>query len=345
MPNLFARQTALTNVGGRIDYISNPKRQEHILAYCDGAADALGGAYWRILAQECKDASKHTTAGRKTVQGRELIIQLSNALLDRMTPDEIAGTLAASFEQKYNRPCAVALHWNKKKTNLHAHLIYAERQLLEEPTVKIAPRALFFDEDGKRCYKKKEVLDDNGELRHGCKIIAKGEEYERRCFGAVDPSFSRHGWLKSAKTNWLLPLRNGELRGDVEITEYSKASGKLPQQHMGKVQHVSSPEAADAAKRIEKYNDEVKEYNRLVDLQQVPAAVAADIQGKVESAKEKNDVLHPLIQRLKEIIQVALIRQKEKMMRKQGLDAQISRAKNRVEDRGHIQPKKEEHDL
>ena len=302
MPNLFARQTALTNVGGRIDYISNPERQENLLAVYDGAADRADGAYWRLLAQECKEASKHAAPDRKCVQGRELIIQLSNALLDRMTPAQIAKILAFSFEQKYGRPCVVAVHFNADRTNLHAHLIYSERDLLPEPVVKVAPRALFFDETGKRCYKKKEIQDEAGDLRPGCRIVAKGEIYERRFFSAVDPSFSQKGWLKDCKANWLLPLRNGDLKGDVTITMYNKDSGKLAQQHVGPVKHVDDPAAKEKAAQISEYNKAVKEFNGLVDAKSVSWPDLAAMQQSVQAAPKKNNVIQVVIVRFKELV-------------------------------------------
>ena len=304
MPNLFARQTALTNVGGRIDYISNPERQENLLAVYDGAADREDGAYWRLLAQECKEASKHAAPDRKCVQGRELIIQLSNALLDRMTPAQIAKILAFSFEQKYGRPCVVAVHFNATKTNLHAHLVYSERDLLPEPVVKVASRALFFDEAGKRCYKKKEILDEAGDLRPGCRIVAKGEIYERRFFSAVDPSFSQKGWLKDCKANWLLPLRNGDLKGDVTITMYNKDSGKLAQQHVGPVKHVDDPAAKEKAAQISEYNQAVKEFNGLVDAKSVSWPDLAAMQQSVQAAPKKNNVIQVVIVRFKELVKL-----------------------------------------
>lgn len=292
MPNLYARQTALTNVGGRIDYISNPKRQEHLLAVFDGAADHVDGAYWRRLAQECKAASKHATPGHSGVQGRELVIQLSNSLLQRLSAEEIAEKLARSFEERYGRPCMVAVHFNKDMTNLHAHLIYSERDLLKEPVEKVAPRALFFDEAGKRHYKKGEILDEAGELRPGCRIVAKGEIYERRYFGAVDQTFSHKAWLRTAKSEWLLPLRNGELRGDVEITEYDPSSGKLAQQHVGN--KVYNEKRGTTRAQIEEYNRQVKAYNSKIDSGLVPDDVAQDLLLRMRLQEEKNKMLRRL---------------------------------------------------
>lgn len=348
MPNLYARQTALTNVGGRIDYISNPERQENLLAVFDGAADLVAGTYWKQLAQECEAASKHATPGHKSVQGRELVIQLSNALLQKMSPEQIAEKLSRSFEEKYHRPCIVAVHFNKTKTNLHAHLIYAERDLLKEPEEKIAPRALFFDEEGKRHYKKAEILDENGDLRPGCRIVAKGEIYERRCFSAVDQKFSSREWLRMAKKEWLLPLRNGELKGDIEITEYDPNSGKLPQQHVGKVKDVNSPSALETVARIREYNQDVKEFNRMVDEGQIFQKVAVDIAQKSRRLPQKNYALRRFLQEMREMqrkIQAARQLKKqeearrakeeyEKLMAKNGkkgsLDNKINAANSRM---------------
>lgn len=343
MPKLYARQTALTSVGGRIDYISNPKRQENLLAVHDNA-DA---AYWQRLAQECKLASKHIDPkqNKKSVQGRELTIQLSNSLLQRLSPEEIARTLAESFEQKYNRPCVVAVHFNKKKTNLHAHLIYAERELLKEPKEKIAPRALFFDEKGNRQYKKTSILDEDGKLRPGCKIVKKGEVYERRLFGAVDQSFSSKSWLKEAKSEWLLPLRNGVLRGDVEITEYNPASGELPQQHIGKNVEYGAPETAAT---IEAYNEKVKKFNQMVREGIISKENALFVQKKEKHTKrDKGKALSRLIKQLMEAYHKffnSRIQEKpeQEPKKKLSLEKQIFDAAQRSNLSGTADPEKEQ---
>lgn len=296
MPKLFVRQTALSNIGGRIDYISNPDRQENLLAVHDGADDA----FWRQLAQECKLASKHSVPGTKCVQGRELIIQLSNSLLQRLEPGDVAKLLSERFEERYNRPCIVALHLNEKRNNLHAHLIYSERERLSEPKEKIAPRALFFDEHGKRQYKKSTVLDENGKLRPRCKIVEKGEVYERRLFGPVDPQFSSKSWLKELKSEWLLPLRNGELRGDVEITEYDPSTGELPQQHIGTRVFKAAPEIAA---KIEDYNEDIKTYNQLVENGVISHPAALMVQKKERRTKKgKGITLKKMLQSLLEFL-------------------------------------------
>ena len=74
------------------------------------------------------------------------------------------------------------MHHNKRKTNFHIHLIFAERTKLEKPVVKVASRNMFYDENGKRVRTKKEIFDESGNIRNGCKIIRKDEVYEKKSF-------------------------------------------------------------------------------------------------------------------------------------------------------------------
>ena len=299
MPNLYARAAALTDVAGRVDYISSPHRQEKLLASYDGAAELLDGRFWKQLARESRDAfeqfSKKTYIDKKgnekktkCVEGREIMITLSNALLERLSPDEICKIVVDEFKEKLGLTVAVGLHLKHDRTgedNLHVHVVFPECELLKEPIVKIADRALFYDADGKRRYKKSEILDENKQLLPGCKIIKKGEVYEQKYFGSVNPQYSYQTWLKDVKTNVILPLRNGKLKGDVEITEYSAETGKLPQQHIPK----GTPESK--AIRIVKCNEMVVKFNRYVDSGVIPLEKALYYQKKIMGAKDRNAVL------------------------------------------------------
>lgn len=281
MPNIYVRATALPNVKGRVDYITSPNRQEKLLASFDSTTELLDGKFWHTLSKESQAAFEmhgqktrtvRTKDGRmiekelECTEGRELMIMLSNHLLKRMTPDQIVETLAKEFKTELGIDnVAIGLHLKHDKNgpdNLHAHVVFPERELLLEPTGKIAERNLFFDANGKRCYKKSEILDADKQLLPGCKIIKKGELYEQRHFGNVDTKYSSKSWLRSVKTDFVLPLRNGKLRGDVRVTEYNKRSGKLPQQHVGNAVSKAAPAKAE---RIRQHNEDVRQYNKAVD--------------------------------------------------------------------------------
>jgi hypothetical protein len=81
------------------------------------------------------------------------------------------------FKKRYGVECFAAPHHNKRKTNLHIHMIFAERKRLEQPTEKTATRNMFYDEQGRHVRTKKEILDGDGNICKGCKIIKKGEVY------------------------------------------------------------------------------------------------------------------------------------------------------------------------
>lgn len=309
MPNLYARATALPNVAGRIDYISNPKRQERLLATYDAAADLLDGQFWKQLAKESQTAfeqfSGKTRNGKelKCCEGREIVIALSNSLLDRLPPDEIARVIADEFREKLGLTVVVGLHLKHdadSPDNLHAHVVFPERELLEEPVIKTAERNLFFDANGKRRYKKSEILDENKQLLPGCRIVKKGEIYEQHFFGSVDARYSDAAWLAEVKTGVILPLRNGKLKGDVEITEYDPSTGKLPLQHVGKMLHVKKADRMEIRSRIEAYNEAVRQYNRLVDEGKVSKKHAKIVQDRMRW-DNRTDVLPVMIRQLNEI--------------------------------------------
>ena len=303
MPNLYARASALPDVVGRVKYISNPDKQEFLLAAYDGAADLLGGQFWQQLAKESQAAFEQfgyeERAGRekklKCCEGRELVIQLSNALLERMTPEEIAKTIADEFRSSLGLTVAVGLHRKskgEKHDNLHAHVVFPERTLLDEPVIKVAERSLFFGADGKRRYKKSDILDANKQLLPGCRIVQKGEVYEQRYFGSVDQKYSSKSWLKDTKTNVILRLRNGALKGDVEITEYDRRTGKLPLQHIGK-----ETQARDAV-QILRANEMVRKFNAMVDNGQISHTLALKYQTQILGAASRNAALFHALREL-----------------------------------------------
>jgi len=102
------------------------------------------------------------------------------------------------FYMPKNKPEIVNVP-NKRKTNYHIHLIFSERELLPEPIEKIATRNMFYNEHGKHVRTKKEILDDSGNIRKGCKIVKKGEAYERTLFTAKNKLIKQENFLDEAK--------------------------------------------------------------------------------------------------------------------------------------------------
>ena len=82
------------------------------------------------------------------------------------------------------------------------------RELLPEPIEKIATRNMFYNEQKKHVRTKKEILDDRGNVRKGCKIIKKGEVYERTLFTAKNKLFKQEHYLDEAKHFYTHLIKN-----------------------------------------------------------------------------------------------------------------------------------------
>ena len=78
-------------------------------------------------------------------------------------------------------------------------MIFSERKRLEQPVEKIAKRNMFYDEHGHHVRTKKEILDGDGNIRKGCKIIKKGEVYERKIFTVKNERFKQESFLDKIK--------------------------------------------------------------------------------------------------------------------------------------------------
>ena len=185
----------LYNVRGRITYISSHAKQENLYA----VYETTDRHYWTDLAKfNQREFLKSGTEG-KCIEARELIIALPESFPDLYDPDRLLQMFTNRFKEKYGVECVSALHHNKRKTNYHIHLIFSERELLPEPIEKIATRNMFYNEQKKHVRTKKEILDDNGNVRKGCKIIKKGEVYERTLFTAKNKLFKQEHYLDEAK--------------------------------------------------------------------------------------------------------------------------------------------------
>ena len=190
----FVQQTKLSDVNGRIDYISNPERQEHLYAFCSSVEPII----WEILARQNQMEFKKSGANGKCIEARELVIALPESL-QNYDPEQLLREFMIAFQKEYPVPCAAAVHHNKSMTNYHIHLIFSEREILEEVKVKTATRAMFYNEEKKHVRTKKEILDENGNVRPGCVIIPKGEPYSITGFDVKNKDFKSKAFIRNVK--------------------------------------------------------------------------------------------------------------------------------------------------
>jgi hypothetical protein len=134
----FARVSKISNVGGRADYITNPKRQENIVATSEKID-------WKPYQDFERNNQKTFTANN---EGREVILAIPNEW-SKLSENELktrAQTLAVAAVGK-ETDMQWAVHWNKSKTNLHMHVLFSERQRCGE--VGKYDRDIYLTEDGK----------------------------------------------------------------------------------------------------------------------------------------------------------------------------------------------------
>ncbi|WP_334299242.1 MobA/MobL family protein [Dorea formicigenerans] len=246
---------APSNVRGRVDYISNPKRQEHLYAVYQ--TDGSTPEFWKNLARENRqDFTASGTKGR-CIEGRELIIALPENFVD-YPPEAVVRLFGEYFHSRYGVECCAALHHNKAKTNYHIHLVFSEREMLKEPQIKTATRNMFYNEKGKHVRTKKEILDADGNIREGCRIIPKGEIYESHIFAAKKEHFKSKVFTREAKENYTNLINEYVKEKSKKLSVFQPGSVYLATKKMGK----NNPKAAE----IKADNAVRQEWNRTVDV-------------------------------------------------------------------------------
>lgn len=260
----FIQMEKIHNVKGRINYITSAERQENLYVFMNTTTPA----FWKDLAKENQQEFKKSGTGGKCIEARELIIALPKDFV-KYDSALLLQLFTQSFQNKYGVECVSALHHNKKKTNYHIHLIFSERKLLDSPVEKIASRNMFFDELGKRVRTKKEILDIAGKLRKGCKIIPKGEVYDRRIFTNKESYFKSEKFLEEEKKRYT-ELINQFIKNPQERLQVFERNGVyLPTKKIGK----NNPKAAE----IKADNEARVEWNQTVDLALIEGIPEADI--------------------------------------------------------------------
>lgn len=167
--------------------------------------------------------------------------------------------------------CISALHHNKRKTNYHIHLIFAERQLLDKPIEKIATRNMFYDERGKHRRTRKEILDEAGNIRKKCKVIKKGEVYERNLFTKKNELFKADGFLDEVKRLYTDLINVYAIKEEDKLHVFDKNGMYLATKKIGK----NNPKAAE----IEAGNMERVRWNQTVDRALISGVAEEDILG------------------------------------------------------------------
>lgn len=256
----------LPDVRGRITYISSHAKQENLYV----VYETTDRHYWMELAKCNQQEFLKSGIEGKCIEAREFIIALPESFPNLYEPDKLLQLFTDRFKEKYGVECVSALHHNKRKTNYHIHLIFSERELLPEPIEKTASRNMFYDEQGKHVRTKKEILDENGNVHKGCKIVKKGEIYERNLFTAKNKLFKQDNFVNEVK-HFYTDLINTLIKDDKEKLHVFDSSGLyLATKKIGK----NNPKA----EQIQTDNECRMRWNREVDRALVSGVTETEIQ-------------------------------------------------------------------
>ena len=251
--NSFIEMAKLQNLSGRITYISSNAKQEYLYEVYATDPDR---EFWRELAKCNQEEFEKSGTNGKCIEARELMIALPESFIS-YDHDYLLKKMVDEFKKKYGVECFAALHHNKRKTNLHIHMIFAERKRLEQPVEKTATRNMFYDEQGCHVRTKKEILDGDGNIRKGCKIIKKGEVYERKIFTTKDGRFKQESFLDETKVFYTDMINQMVLDDKDRLSIFDKNGPYLATKKVGK----NNPKAEE----IKADNEIRMEWNRAVD--------------------------------------------------------------------------------
>ena len=204
----------------------------------------------------------------KCIEGREFIIALPESFVQYRAED-VVRLFTEIFHRKYGVECSAALHHNKTKTNYHIHLVFSERKMLEQTEVKIATRNMFYDEQGKHRRTKKEILDEQGNLRAGCSIIPKGEIYESHVFTKKDEWFKNKAFTKEVKELFTDTINRYVKEESEKLSVFQQGGVYLATKKIGK----NNPKAEE----IKTDNEARQEWNRTVEVALVEGVPEEDI--------------------------------------------------------------------
>lgn len=254
---MFARVQNITNVVGRENYLKNKENREEVAGFYNTASPE----FWKLLAKENQEQFLRSTNSRrantKVSEAREIVLGLPSYVSDETS----ARILAGQVKNIFGVECMVAIHKKysrndegEKVLNVHAHILFAERKLLDEPIVveeKRASRTYYYDAQGKKCKKSEAV-----------KVTPKGSITQEACTRYFSDKINFFNF----KT--LEPLINTFV-SQFQFEKFD-VSKHFPQRHIG----AGNPKE----KCIREYNALVKEMNSFFDAQ--------DAAGSAQSAKE-----------------------------------------------------------
>lgn len=244
----YVRATKLPDIVGRSAYITNKtgRHKAEDIVCCGGAVED-----WKPYQTYERN---HQRSSEPNNEGRELIIALPNSWGSLIARPLLKSRMESLIQQLIgkNTDNQYAVHWNKAHTNLHAHIIFSERQKCPQTNAKGATsdfydRDIYLTQDGKIARRKADrAVDEHGNVKPP--VHRKGEPKEL-AFTAKDTRYKSKEWLQGVK-------QAVKRRFSLEI-EKKHITNYLHTYHEGK-----APRAAEIVKQR---NEIIRSINQLLD--------------------------------------------------------------------------------
>ena len=134
MPNVFCRTTKISNATGRSEYISDKThKQEEVLVH------EVSMKYdWQFY-HEYELTHQHQE-GQRQNEAREIMLPLPNELASKIkgaTTEEQKEVIKGICDELVKEIVGekhdyeYAVHWNHARTNLHCHVLFSEREVVD----------------------------------------------------------------------------------------------------------------------------------------------------------------------------------------------------------------------
>lgn len=247
MPNIYAQESKLNNVKGRVQYITDKERQEEIVM------QEVNMKYdWEDYISYEKENKKSVN---ENIQARETIVALPNELITEKTKLKVLCDELAKELYGENRDFQYAVHWNKNRTNLHVHFIYSEREVNQKKELKTYKRDIWYEKNTNKLAKSN---SENGELRFKKGDVMRDKNgaprYNEDNFTVKDKKYNNKEWLN--ERNEIIKRVFKEFGHNLNIQ--NKETPYLSQKKL----HKGS--GNDYLEMAKNYNYEVKEYNTAI---------------------------------------------------------------------------------
>ncbi len=128
---------------------------------------------------------------------------------------------------------------------------------MAELVIKTATRNMFYDERGNHVRTKKEILDEAGNIRKRCKVIKKGEIYEKKLFTSKNTRFKQEDFLDEVKLFYTRMINRWVTDEKDRLTVFDRNGPYLATKKIGR----NNPKV----EQIEQDNKLRMDWNREVD--------------------------------------------------------------------------------